>query len=608
MENLAENHAELTWSRLNLTTEKNELLLDNVSGQISPGTLTALMGPSGAGKTTLLNALAGRLPPELSLSGSILLNGRERDPVSWPKTISYVNQQFFAYEWNTVYETLEFVASAKMKASEKIIRNTITGLLKELKLQGVRNTLVRHLSGGEKMRLSICAELLGDPRVIFMDEPTSGLDSYNALKILEILRKLAAAGKTIVMTIHQPSYRMARCFDRMILMGKGNVLFDGNITGCIEFFSNCGFDLPANTNPTDFFLDIISHDGATVITENDNNENDINDNSYNINDISYVNDSIKDMKMNNIEALKTEWERLKEEKTPRVTAEISNKKTAQTGQSFLNLVKREFCNIFRSRAALVFRIIQKLLIAIVFSSAFYGLQISKETLISLRGAVTFLIMNGLYGITAVVLNKFNQDKRVIEREIMSGLYGGHIAYLSKLVAEYSVSFMIEMPAIAVIYAIVRFNFTVSRFLGFLGIFMCLWTWSVSFGLLVSILAPDATSAHIIVVTCNIIFTIYSGMLHEGSRSSRLSSIMMWISPASYIFRALLYNQLAGTTIDSEDGKMYLEKSGLSSVGPYASAGILLGICLVLQICGAVGLHRKTKNNLNIKSNSLPRAA
>ena len=76
------------------------------------------------------------------------------------------------------------------------------------------------ISGGQRKRVNLAMELLTDPAVLFLDEPTSGLSSEDALMVMKLLRKLADGGKTIIVTIHQPSLEAYRLLDDLILVSK----------------------------------------------------------------------------------------------------------------------------------------------------------------------------------------------------------------------------------------------------------------------------------------------------------------------------------------------------------------------------------------------------
>jgi len=85
--------------------------------------------------------------------------------------------------------------------------------------------LIRGVSGGERKRTSIGVELLTNPSIIFLDEPTTGLDSATSFHVINILKNLAKAGRTIISTIHQPSSEIFGTFDKLLLMVQGNIIY-----------------------------------------------------------------------------------------------------------------------------------------------------------------------------------------------------------------------------------------------------------------------------------------------------------------------------------------------------------------------------------------------
>lgn len=100
----------------------------------------------------------------------------------------------------------------------------------DLRLTKCQNTkiggsLVKGVSGGERKRTAIGVELITDPQLIFLDEPTTGLDSFTALQVMETLRGLAASGRTVISTIHQPNSEIYDVFDKLMLIGQGKILY-----------------------------------------------------------------------------------------------------------------------------------------------------------------------------------------------------------------------------------------------------------------------------------------------------------------------------------------------------------------------------------------------
>ncbi len=104
---------------------------------------------------------------------------------------------------------------------------------------------VRGVSGGERRRVSIGVDLIHDPSVLFLDEPTSGLDSTSALHVMQILSQMADTHhRTVLLTIHQPSFRLLETINRILVLARGNVIYHGRISGMVDHFSGLGQTMP----------------------------------------------------------------------------------------------------------------------------------------------------------------------------------------------------------------------------------------------------------------------------------------------------------------------------------------------------------------------------
>lgn len=208
-------------------------LLHGVAGQVPPGAVLAIMGASGAGKSTLLNVLAGRLPAP---SGSVRVNGAAPNPSTFSRILGYCAQDTPFLAYLTPRETLRYAARLRlprdMSGADK--RARVERVLRQLDLLGCADTRVGTageaggISGGERRRLGLAAELLYDPRLLLADEITSGLDAASAKRIALILRTLAReGGRTVVLTLHQPRADLMPLFDQLLLLAGGRVAYYG---------------------------------------------------------------------------------------------------------------------------------------------------------------------------------------------------------------------------------------------------------------------------------------------------------------------------------------------------------------------------------------------
>jgi len=207
---------------------KNEprRLLDNVSGWVKPGTLTALMGVSGAGKTTLLDVLAQRVSMGV-VTGDMLVSGKPLDE-SFQRKTGYVQQQDLHLETTTVREALRFSALLRQPASvsKKEKFEFVEDVIKMLNMEDFSEAVVgvpgQGLNVEQRKLLTIGVELAAKPALLlFLDEPTSGLDSQSSWAIVSFLRKLADNGQAVLATIHQPSAILFQEFDRLLFLAKG---------------------------------------------------------------------------------------------------------------------------------------------------------------------------------------------------------------------------------------------------------------------------------------------------------------------------------------------------------------------------------------------------
>ena len=247
------------------TKTSSTQILKGVTGFAKSGEMLAIMGSSGSGKTSLLSILSNRIAsqPGLSVGGSVYLNKIPIRSFSCAQYIKYVVQEDDLFATQTVRECFQFSARLKIPHfSSEQVHKRVEEIIKDLKLEKVADNLIgnamkKGLSGGEKRRVSIGNELISYPSVLILDEPTSGLDSTTAESVIQLLQNQAKLGKMIIFTIHQPSSKIFKMFDRLILMSEGTLLYQGIASKSVEYFANHGYVCNEDTNPPDYYMRII---------------------------------------------------------------------------------------------------------------------------------------------------------------------------------------------------------------------------------------------------------------------------------------------------------------------------------------------------------------
>lgn len=210
-------------------------ILNDISININSGELVAVIGASGSGKTTLIKSLSGLSRPE---EGTVLVNGDNLydNCEIYRNILGYVPQNDALYENLTIGEMLKYSAKLRISAlSNSEIKDELVEVLKDVQLEGMENSFIKDLSGGQKKRVSIAVELLGRPKLLYLDEPTSGLDPETEMNINMLLKKLSYDGKTVIFTTHSTSC-IDVCSKIAVLGPRGRLCFFGSPAQALSFF------------------------------------------------------------------------------------------------------------------------------------------------------------------------------------------------------------------------------------------------------------------------------------------------------------------------------------------------------------------------------------
>ncbi|MEM7110849.1 MAG: ATP-binding cassette domain-containing protein [Chloroflexota bacterium] len=212
-------------------------ILDSINFTIMPREFVALVGGSGAGKSTLLDALNGFRPAQ----GQVLINGQDlyQNYDAFRTQMGYVPQHDILPGNLTIEAALIYAAKLRLanditpvERDHRITQALDTVGMNEPRL---RQTRISRLSGGQRKRVSIAAELLADPKIFFLDEPASGLDPGLEKKLMYTLRKMADEGRTIVLITHATDNIVQT--DHVAFLSQGKLIFFGPPREAQSFFS-----------------------------------------------------------------------------------------------------------------------------------------------------------------------------------------------------------------------------------------------------------------------------------------------------------------------------------------------------------------------------------
>jgi ABC-2 type transport system ATP-binding protein len=202
--------------------------VDSIDLEAPPGQVTALIGPNGSGKTTLLLILAGLLRPD---SGQVSVAGF--DPVQDPRAVrsrlGWMPDVFGTWESLTCREVLATMADA-YRLPRNGQRARLEDLLTLVHLTEFADRPTQVLSRGQKQRLGLARALVHDPSVLLLDEPASGLDPRSRIELRQIVRDLAAEGRTVLVSSHVLA-ELDEMVDRAVVVARGRTVSVETLTG-----------------------------------------------------------------------------------------------------------------------------------------------------------------------------------------------------------------------------------------------------------------------------------------------------------------------------------------------------------------------------------------
>ncbi|XP_054741597.1 ATP-binding cassette sub-family G member 1 [Anastrepha obliqua] len=546
---LGQQKFKLQFSNVSYITKQNKKLvkiLNDVCGEFKSGRLTAVLGPSGAGKTSILNVLSGFKAS--NVSGQFTFNGSERNVLTFRKSSCYIPQDFALLDLLTVQETMNDSADLKLPAqtisAEK--RKIVDDILQILNMDKCRHRLVRNLSGGERKRLSIAIELVTNPPVMFFDEPTSGLDSVASLQVINYLRRLALDGHIIVCVIHQPSSRLIKLFDDVLVMSRGQVLYSGPEREMIATFEAAGFAFPNYYNPADFALEVSSeehnkpilgliernkkrHCGVDKQPNEDANlcVQEKSKMSSNLNSHTTI-----EMRSNN----EAQVERMLYEPCRLTSVRLRSK--VNVWRQLVILTRRSLRTMSRNLIAVQLRVFMHVLVAALVGAVFWDIGNDGARTLTNISCIFFIIMFIFFGNSMPSILLCPQETAVFIREYLNGWYSLRAYYASKLLSDLPMLFICPTLFTTIIYFMTSQPDDMARFAMCWGISLILAIIGHFMGLAFGS-TFDVQMAILLVPGVAIPFMIFSGFFIRIHELSSVFRPLCDISFYRYTMEALM---------------------------------------------------------------------
>ncbi|KAJ2942548.1 hypothetical protein O0L34_g2016 [Tuta absoluta] len=546
-------------------------LLKCINGTFRSGELTAIMGPSGAGKSTLMNILAGYKTS--NVSGSILINGKERNLRRFRKLSCYIMQDDCLQPHLSVREAMFVAANLKLgkdmtMAAKKIV---IDEILEMLGLVEASDTRTINLSGGQKKRLSIALELVNNPPVMFFDEPTSGLDSSSCFQCISILKSLSRGGRTIICTIHQPSARLFEMFDFLYTLSEGQCIYQGRVSGLVPFLSSMGLHCPSYHNPADYVMEVATgehgewvHKLVMAVNKGNCGRGQSTSSSTSSVPQNYIlNNLDKKNNDNRNEALQVVIDKPTctvidmsdpttnpEKQVPNPTnlapvtcttslldsSESFTKKPVKTGfptsgwKQFWILLKRTFRSILRDQMLTHLRLCSHTVVGLLIGFLYYDIGSDAAKVMSNAGCIFFTVMFTMFTAMMPTILTFPTEMNVFVREHLNYWYSLKAFYFAKTMADLPFQVVFSGVYVIIVYFMTGQPMQTDRVLMFTTINILTALVAQSLGLLIGAAMKIETGVYLGPVT-TIPVVLFSGFFVNFNA---IPSYLQWLTYLSYV--------------------------------------------------------------------------
>ncbi|CAL9071527.1 unnamed protein product [Musa textilis] len=513
--------------------QQERVILKGISGTVYPGEMMAMLGPSGSGKTTLLTVLAGRVARTQRLTGNVTYNGKPYSS-SLRRKMGFVMQDDVLYPHLTVTETLVFTALLRLPKTlshrEKIEK--AEAIIEELGLTACRDNIiggpfVRGISGGERKRVSIGQEMLINPSLLFLDEPTSGLDSTIAGRIVSTLADLTKGGRTVVMTIHQPSSRLFYMFHKILLLSDGNPMYYGRGSEVMAYFANIGYSPAMPMNPADFLLDL-----ANGISINETTE-----------DTTYTKEALLDAYNHHLRGkLAEELLGLSQqlEQQQHETEKMTNQWCTTWWQQFTVLLQRGLKERRHENFAGI-KVAQVIISAFIGGILWYG---SAGHIQDQAGLLFFIAGFWAYYASFQAIFIFPQERIMLSKERSSGMYRLSSYFIASTMVDLPMELILPTAFVTITYWLGGLKPVAINFLICLAVLLLSVLVAQSLGLAIGAFVTNLKSGSALLTVLMVIFQLASGFYVQN-----IPPFISWVKYVSfnyYTFKLQIASQYSST--------------------------------------------------------------
>lgn len=509
----------------NQTVDK--MILNEISGTFYSGNITAIMGPSGSGKSSLLNYITDNISFKGNSrhSGEFFLNSDNIEPSYINKFSGFVMQDDLLNKVLTPFEILRYVAQLRNSVPEERLDQSVNEIINQLKLSNCKDTrvgsaYVKGISGGERKRVSIGIELISNPAILFLDEPTSGLDSQTSHVVISLLRELAISkNKMIVTVIHQPSSSIYQLFDKVMVLNRGRIVYNGASMEVLDYFDSINRSLAMKSNPADAVMHVIE-------TGNDGEQPDYLANQFSQLCKPKVLDEVGQIVSQNLKNSLTE----------------KDLSYASTCKGIAILTSRLMKTTLRDPMTFRVRIMFVIIFSFIFGSIWYQLDYSELGVFNRVGLLFTLCINIFFNQVFNSITTFPAERKEFIREYNSNLYGVVPYYVSKNLVDTPFSIITMMLFVTIVYFLAGLRLDVENFFIFFLIYILHAFISQSIGYCIGTLFKTVEEANLLANVIVMPLLVLGGFFINPDNMPVWLFWIRYISPFYYSFQAAAANE------------------------------------------------------------------
>ncbi|KAG7401123.1 hypothetical protein PHYBOEH_002681 [Phytophthora boehmeriae] len=542
-------------------------ILRGVSGVFKPKTMTLVLGQPGSGKSTLMKLLSGRFTAgrNIVLDGEVTYNGIPRHTLlkRLPQVVSYVAQEDKHLPTLSVKETLEFAHAcngggllkrdqkeliygtaeenqAALNAAHDMYKHYPDIIIRQLGLENCQYTsvgdaMLRGVSGGERKRVTTGEMAFGNKFVMMMDEISTGLDSAATFDIISTQRSLAKTlGKTVVISLLQPSPEVFNLFDDVLLLNDGHVIYHGPCNEVLGYFEKLGFVCPPNRDVADFLMDLCTSKqrsyevGAVPRTAIEFTD-------------AFENSDVRKRMMEDlhvpIEPHLIEDNKTHVDQTPEFYQGFSN--------GVATLISREMKLMSQDLSAIKSRMLLALILGLLYGTAFYRFDSTNSQVVM---GLAYTAVDTLSVAKSAMIPTVLATRDVIYKQRGANFYRTSSFVIASSVKQVPIVLMETLLFGSLVYWMCGFVATVQSYLLYQVVLFLVNMAYAAWFFFIACVCPNINVANPIAMLSLLLLATFSGFLITKDSIPDYLQWIYWISPHAWGIHAVAVNQYRDSSL------------------------------------------------------------